>query len=220
MYARFTLIGLEKYLSIYNKSLKDIFILDNKSFDPDVLMATILNRGGGTFEPLYNDALFFYDMTEMWWKKYKRTFEKWFNVFDMDYNPIENYDRIEEWTDSNAIESGTTSSNRIETDTDSKATNSSETINQVSAYDSSTLSNHDKSETGGEDKSNSNSITVSGGSDSTNSESNSEHRGRIHGNIGVTTTMTMMKEEINIQKINLYDQIADLFSKDLLIEVY
>ena len=78
------------------KSISDNWELDNQSFDKDVLLATIVQTGG-TFEPLYSEPEYFRFMSAQWWKKWRRTFGKWFDAFDLEYNPLENYDRMEDW---------------------------------------------------------------------------------------------------------------------------
>lgn len=99
MNARMTLVGMENQLNYENKSLNDTWELlpteePIEDFDKDVLLATIMTKGG-TFEPLYTDPQYFYWSTGMWWRKWRRNFTKWAEVLQMDYNPIENYNRNE-----------------------------------------------------------------------------------------------------------------------------
>ena len=56
----------------------------------------------GDCEPLYPDWEFMYNSAiPAWSKKWKSSIEKVYNVLDvLNYEPIENYDRYEEWTDS------------------------------------------------------------------------------------------------------------------------
>ena len=74
--------------------------MENERFDKDVLLNTIVVRGA-QFEPLYSNPEFFLQMSDSWWMAHRRTFEKWFDAFDIVYAPLENYDRHEEWTDDN-----------------------------------------------------------------------------------------------------------------------
>ena len=50
--------------------------------------------------------------------------------------------------------------------------------------------------------------------------SNGIHSGRIHGNIGVKTTQSMILEEIDVSRFNIYDEIANLFLQELTIYTY
>lgn len=44
-----------------------------------------------------------------------------------------------------------------------------------------------------------------------------DHEGRVHGNIGVMTTQAMYKEEWELSKLNIYDEIYILFAREFLI---
>ena len=214
-----TLIGMEKALNYQNKSITDEWVLDNEAFDKQTLMAAIIQKGG-QFEPIYPDPDYYSTMCKLWWAKWSRTFNKWFNAFDIEYNPLENYDRLETWhediTDEGTLD--TTTSNTEVVDDDSSSTSSQE--NTVSAYDSSSYSPQNKTEssaTAEDDRTVTNNGTV--GSETSN-DRDVTHTGRIHGNIGVTTSQQMLESELKTQRFNIYDQIADIFACQLLIKVY
>ena len=48
----------------------------------------------------------------------------------------------------------------------------------------------------------------------------SEHDGRIHGNIGVTTSQQMLQQELDLGYWNIYDKITQLFLQEFVIPVY
>ena len=171
MRERMTLIGLENQLNYDNKSIVDSWSLSTIDyFDPQVLLSDIIVKGG-TFEPLYSDPEFFYYMCSFFWQKWERTFTKWFEAFEIEYNPLENYDRHESWTeskdDTGTVDSTDTRTNLTSEVTDTDTTdnttitnsettdNDTTTENKVSAYDSSGYSEKDKSIT-------ENDISVSG----------------------------------------------------------
>lgn len=97
MNARITLIGIENILNkMYDESITDTWtVTDSESFDKDILLSTIIQKGG-TFEPLYTDPVYFYSSCSWWWKKWNRTFNKWFYVFDQEYNPLWDRNGFEE----------------------------------------------------------------------------------------------------------------------------
>ena len=239
---KMTLIGMYNF---------DNTLFDNLStptgIDKPTLVNEILMRGG-EFESLYADFDFMKFAIGHWSSKWQRTMEKWYAVLNKTYNPIENYDRIEDWTDS-SNKSASSTSNRNEDSTHSEGTKRSETAvasdssnssgngtteNQRSGYDSSSYSPHDKSIT------NSSGSNISLGSTDAKGETNTSgidslrgsnedksteigngiHSGRIHGNIGVKTTQSMILEEIDVDKFNLYEEIADLFLTELTIYTY
>ena len=259
-------------------------------------MATIVQTGG-RFEPLYSDPDYYRTMCGFWWQKWQRTFEKWFSAFDIEYNPLENYDRMEKWHE-DTLDRGSENSEHSQTTTVDDDTSyrkgGTDTVNEegnsayskslsnveqlsgkdqvdhdydkdivtentVSAYDSSSYSPHDKSQTdetlnsentdttygkktdvtgseSGEDEDSrettktcsenctgtDDSTTEVEGSQSTDrtNDRDFEHEGRVHGNVGVTTSQAMLQAELDIQAWSIYQHIADLFCKEMLITVY
>ena len=92
-----TRIGLETYLSHEDKSLFDNMNLPEGINKEDVVNNILLS--GGEFEPVYSEPLFLRSAIGSWSYKHYRTFEKWINALNLEYNHIENYDRKEAWTD-------------------------------------------------------------------------------------------------------------------------
>ena len=291
-------MGTETYLNQMSspKSISDNWQLSNDNFNKETLLATIVTTGG-RFEPLYSDPEYFRFMSAQWWNKWQRNFLKWFDALDIEYNPLENYDRAEEWhedttdgssetteygsdttvdhdgsyskqgndktvedDDNELQESGTTTVVTRQNGTlrapGASGSNGSTTTNEVSAFDSSSYSAHDKStvvsnksedttnditETtthgkktvGKDDKTTTRNYSESGSDsadDKTNVEGTSatdksfdrdfDHKGRVHGNIGVTTSQQMLQSELDLQLWNVYQHIADIFCKEMLITVY
>ena len=95
--AKITTIGLENYLSIEGKSLFDDLLIP-EGIDKDTLTGSILMRAG-EFEVLYSDPYFMRDMVSLWSRKHYRTFDKWVKALAISYDPLNNYDRTEEYTD-------------------------------------------------------------------------------------------------------------------------
>lgn len=320
--AKITLIGFYNYMRSVNDDLfKNLHT--PTGIDKNILVNNILLKGG-EFEVLYAEPYFYQNMIGVWSDKWQRTMEKWINALSIDYNPLENYDRMEDWTDdasrvaneqkaetatnaSNSVNINNTNNNvesseehkninsNIHSDStvndesasnieatnktenaiasdSSTSTGSGTTTNERSSFDSSTYSPHDKStsSTSGTNASTaitnatgdtttlnssdtSGSSTTSGvinessdGNSSNTSEGNqtnisqanasgdesrntdvnaidnssSTHSGRMHGNIGVTTSQQMLEAELEISRFNLYDEIADLFLSELVIYLY
>lgn len=101
---------------------------------------------------------------------------KLYNTTKLEYNPIENYDRNETWTDS-----GTTADTaNSTTTTDSNSNN----VNSATAFNSDSFKDTDKAVLSAEGTS-----VVTSNNSGTN---NTLHNGRVHGNIGVTTSQQMI----------------------------
>ena len=142
---------MEKALEAKNKSLADFFELSPLAteWDPDVLLATIV-RNYASLPCLYEDPDWYYSETEMWWKSHKANFERLYNTMTQDYNPLENYDRMEDWTDTGS-EQGQDSRTRngsTVTDNDTtKTTSNTEVVDEDGSVTRSDSSTTDTDET-------------------------------------------------------------------------
>lgn len=232
--ATLTILGMYKFKKGLFNNLK---LPDGISRD-DVINRILLD--GANFEILYSDFDFMQDAIGLWSNTWYRTFEKWLNALSIEYAPLENYDRIEDWTDSSNSKSNRNStenrnlSNSLRSGRDlqsiTKNTGSDNTLHNVSPYDSgayvadsqdiANLNNQSATtDTGTTTTSGTDSGTVTNnGNDSNNT--NSTHKGRTHGNIGVTTSQQMLEEELKIARFNLIKQISDIFIKDFCIMLY
>lgn len=195
----------------YNNKLFDGLTLP-KGIDKDTLVDNILLQGG-EFESLYINPDFVQKAIGVWSKKWNRTFEKWINALNIDYNPLENYDRFEDYTDTS---SGVVNAKSNDTGS-SIASGGNTTENSVSAYDSADYQPSAKSKTTYDDES-----TTSESSSNGTSESNGtlKHTARLHGNIGVTTSQQMLQSELDIAQWNIYEHITDLFLREFVLLVY
>lgn len=159
-----TAISMERELRYQNKSLFDSFVWfddPDNNVDKEQLKNRILMRCG-EFEVLYSDPEFFASCINVWSAAYKRTFDKWLLAIYSEYNPIENYNMEESFTDTGSgSKTGTgNTSMTIDADDNKSMSNSSngsasfdgsivntQTSNasrteehKVSAFDSSTYS--------------------------------------------------------------------------------
>lgn len=282
--AKITLLGFYNWMSDAGEDLFAAFDELPAGVDKDDLVANILLRGG-EFEVLYSDPVFMQQAITPWLHKWQRTIEKWITALSIQYDPLYNYDRTEEWTDDRTdsrihsrINSQTESSDKLfnestgkagETGTEGSSQTSDNTSqhglanenhksgnviteNEVSAYDSSSYSPKDKTtvtDTQSIDTTTDN-MTVSAGNtqDNTSTSYNETtgavqqgmesrnasgtdnelssgqdglvHKGRMYGNIGVTTTQEMLMSELEVARFNLIDQITDLFLPEFIIPVY
>ena len=288
--AKITLIGFYNYMQSVND---DLFskLSTPTGIDKTILVNNILLKGG-EFEVLYAEPYFMQNMIGVWSDKWQHTMERWINALSIDYNPLENYDRMEDWTDdSSKVASATqdetmtnnsntigmqsvnnsNEENKTNIHSDNEETKRNEnaiaedysassgsgvTENERSSFDASTYQKHDKSTstTNGENVStgltsadgttetasngtindninssgsqNAVNQNIASGDENKNTKSNaidnssSTHKGRLHGNIGVTTSQQMLQAELDIAKWNIYDEIADLFLSELVIYLY
>lgn len=206
--AKITLIGFYNY----DNTLFDNITLPS-GIDKDTLVNNIL-LDGGEFEVLYGNPIFYKNAVEHFFKLNYDLFNRWVNDLSREYQPLENYDRQETWSDSGSYTNDGTASTTSQ-DTSSGTTS---TTNQVSSFDASSNLVDDTKSDGTA------SNTASGSNSSATHDSNTHtdrHDGRVHGNIGVTTSQQMLESELEIrQKWQLIKIITDMFINELLIAVY
>lgn len=243
--AKITLIGLERYLNP-EQSLFDKMTLP-EDIDKDTLIGSILMRCQ-EFELLYSDPYFMQDAISIWSRKNYRTFDKWVKALDIEYDPLYNYDRTEEYTDTHSGQfgksnSGTSSGSSDYTRTDNLSqaddhtrTDNLSTTNTHSekAYNDSNFVDSQKdvisdsgtqrmagtvSNTGTQRNAGTESGSISNNENGTDSYTNI-HTARLFGNIGVTTSQQMLQSELDIARWNMYEHIADLFCQEFCVMVY
>ena len=226
-FQRLTLIGLYNY----DNTLFDNMTLP-EGYDKETLVETLLLEHGEKCV-LYTDFDFMKYSFGVVSRKWALELEKIYEALTAEYNPIENYDRNEEWED----HAGTTygKQNNVDfsnettygrTDTRTQETDGT-TEHKVAAFNEATYApddyttTHDgtiKNEAGGKDT-----TVIKGKSEglSGTDKTNSSHKGHVHGNIGVTTAAAMVSEVVN-QRLtkNLYGTAARIFANELLIQIY
>lgn len=203
MTSRLTLIGLVKYDNDLFKNLRLPDGVDKTTFINTLLLDY------GMLGVIYPNFEFMRDTAiPAWCDKWDESLRQTWNALHADYNPIENYDRQEHWTDSPDItrsESGNNESNIT-------GSENSNAYGDVSAYNASDYQ--------AQDRTRSDSSNASNGKN-TYTNSNREtgvttHDGRIHGNIGVTSNQNMIEQELKLRKQSFYGYAATLFMQDLL----
>lgn len=223
--AKITLIGIENYLNP-DRSVFDSMILP-EGIDKDVLIGSIILRCQ-EFELLYSDPDFLIPAVGVWSRKNYRTFDKWVKALDIEYDPLYNYDRTEEYEDvhdGNFNREGSVDSSGSNTRTDNLTTTPGTTVthSEMAYNDTNFVETSKDAQTGTITNTGTQGNTYTDGVD--NDESGSDHyknthKARLFGNIGVTTSQQMLQSELDIARWNLYEHIADLFCNEFCIMVY
>ena len=159
----------------------------------------------GEMPVLYSSPPLLKSLIHVWSNVSQYTWKHLASTLTAEYNPIENYDRMEEWEDSSTNTSRYTNS--------AKNTSSGSTKEQVYGYnDLKTPADNSASTSAG---------TSADTSESTGTGTSAGSRkGRAHGNIGVTTTQEMLESERRVAMFNFYDEVIRDFQKRFLIWVY
>lgn len=245
---KITLPGLEAAANSQGSSLFADWVLP-EGIDKEDLTDSIL-VDAGTFEALYSDIDFLKAAIALWGRKHYRTFEKWITALNIEYNPLENYDRMEQWADTHQGQnSGTKNTTSSSQTAEQEASGNTHTFNNVkdetraanksvenqrTAYNAATYQPYEKSiETGGTDNTRtgnesdaataSRNVSGSGtvGEMTTGADSYINNRsGRAHGNIGVVSSQQMLQQELDIAKWNLIQQITDMFILDFTVPIF
>ena len=204
--AKLTLIGMNTYFQNAGGDLFEFLDLP-EGLTKQTLTDNILLEGG-EFEVLYSDPVALKSYIGIWANREQATFQRWVDALAIDYAPLENYDRHENWTDTLDSDGTTRTVGNNDTSTSGTVTT------DVSAYDSSGYQPKEKattSETVDNDTTENNTSTL---------DNTGVHAGRIHGNIGVTTSQQMLESELDLGYWNIYSRITDMFLKEFCIMIY
>lgn len=170
-------------------------------------------------EILYPDFTYMKNRITIWSNKYQINWKKLYDTTVLEYNPIENYDRMEDWTDTDDEKTSSARDNTITSTSTNEIMNSVNITDQNTAFNAG-LADHAKQITDGD-------TTENGSITNTEKENVNDGRtvkhtktGRAHGNIGVTTSQQMIQSERDLVVFNLYDVIAESFIENFCLMVY
>lgn len=205
---RFTLWGINEYIE--GGMFENILLPEG--LDKDILIDTIMQKSGMLY-PYHQQPQYLKKNIQNWFARKEPSFTRMLAALSAEYNPIENYDRNEEWTDTPNITRTRTGGYKDTVDTTDNVSNE----NKVSAFNISTYQ---------PDSENSGSNHTVGETERVyNNEAEKEvgetsHRGHIHGNIGVTTNQQMIEAELKLREFDIYEYIAEKFEDTFLVQVY
>ena len=187
-------------------------------------------------EVIYPDAVFMQAMIGRWSAKELPVWDRLYKTTLLEYNPIENYDRKEKWTEdentSKNLDSETLGDSSTQSDSSSKLSseNSSNTSAKeyVSAYNESdftptkqTSGNSLSTETG--NVTNEKDVTIKTKDGTISDEKGKralDREGSIHGNTGFYTKQKMIEQERQIAEYNIIDVIITSFKNRFCLQVY
>ena len=172
-------------------------------------------------ECLFPDTGTMKTMIGLWSKLNISVWNRIFTASQLEYNPIENYNRTEIETiedDRTDSHSGTDSSLSSNTQTNSGTDTN---VNSITSYDTNNYQAHDKSDlTHGHIVSDSGSGSFTHGEVITH-DGDITRENHTSGNIGVTTSQQMLEQEIEVSaKLNVIKMIVDSFKERFCLLVY
>lgn len=229
-----TLIGIESAINVEGRSVFDKLNLPS-GIDKNILKDSILMRSG-EFEVLYSDPYLMTDLVGIWANKYYATFERWIKALNIEYNPLENFNRHEiikdktgeketgsstnKSTGKNSGENKITYNSKVETDDTTTVSESAYNETDPSEKTETVLdgetnnSGYDTTTVKGENEVN------ASGTNSVDKNTDYTRDAHLYGNIGVTTSQQMLHAELDIGYWNIYNKITDMFITEFLLLVY
>ena len=203
--------------------------------DRDLVIDTILEKYGmqALIRP---DPSYMKKHIGVWSRRKLWTWTKLYDTLNLKYNPIENTDKYEDYTDKRTTErttSGETASTSGGTDSRTENETTSGTRNETVEHDVSAenasyyqADSRDTTRGSNEDsRENTARGTTSLNSSGTNSETENysdtfTHTLHTHGNIGVTTTQQMIEAERESVRYNLVEEIAADYQAAFCLDIY
>lgn len=230
MSATVSLLGLKRL----NEGILDELVVP-EGVDIELVKDNLLAETA-ELEVIYPDAYFMQAMIGRWSAKELPVWDKLYKTTLLEYNPIENYDRKEKWTeDENTtknLDSEATGNSNTETSSTSKTHDETETNNGTSKY----VSAYNETEFTPTEKTMGNAQTIEDGSSTTDSNVNVKSKdglvsdetgkrlldreGKISGNTGFYTKQKMIEQERSIAEYNIIDVIINSFKKRFCLLVY
>lgn len=224
---RLTLIGIYEY----DPTLFDGLTLP-EDYDKETFIDSLMLEHGEKCV-LYANPDFMKYSIGVWGRKWALELERIAQALKAEYDPIYNYDRHEEWTETDKPDITTTRThNNTDTQTNrydvvSEQNEDGTAEHKISADNSSDYQpeSHDTTNAGKSTVSNDGTITDAHTGTITDAEKgtrvNIDHKGHIYGNVGVTTSASMVSEVVRQRySYNLYATACKLFANDLLIGIY
>ena len=197
--ATLSIAGLYKF----NEHLFDDMYIP-ESLDRDTVVASIIMETEG-LEALYVDIPFMMDAIKYWSITMRHKWDKLVASMNFDYNPIWNKDGVRMHT-----EEENKSSERDETVADSTASTSNNFGAGFNTTSGLTNRERDTVQNSGQVKTD----------DDLKESTKRESKDVEQGNIGVTSTQQLIKEEREVADINIYSIIAKDFKNKFCIQVY
>lgn len=201
----------------YDNTLFDGFVVP-EGLVKQIAIDAILMRTR-ELEILYPDFTYMKNRITIWSNKYQINWKKLYDTTVLEYNPIENYDRMEDWTDIDIEKGSNFRSNDINNTVGNVITESGSITEQNTAFNDG-LKDHAKNITSNNTTNNGTEYIQENGQDSSQRDLTHTKIGRAHGNIGVTTSQQMIQSERDLVVFNLYDVIAESFVENFCLMVY
>lgn len=207
---------------MYDDTILDGMVVPD-GVDRDDVIACILEQYGQQ-TLAHPDPEYMRRYVRLWSNRRLGIWTKLLKTTELYYNPIENYDRVEEITEHRETGRKTTSTvNVVDSDgSTDETTGNNSAVHEVSAENANTYQ-ADNKDTGSE----SSNVTHAGQRSSDTSGNIGEagtdsftHSNHTHGNIGVTTSQQMIEAERSVVRYSLVEEIAADYRDAFCLSIY
>lgn len=194
--------------------------LDQEAFIYELLMQT------AELEVIYPDPEFMQHAIGTWSHTRVDIWNRLWATTQYEYNPIENYNRIEDGTDKDTHSGTDTNGNTLTHSGTDTVTDETDANHYKAAYDSAAAGENDGLVKATRDDAGNTSTTVYGSSDSNSGSFThghvliTKHDLNVHGNIGTVTTQKMIQEERDISTFSIVDVMIRDFKDRFCVLVY
>lgn len=168
----------------------------------------MLCMDAGELEAVYTEPYIMQDLIQQWSSSQMYEWTKLYQLTQLEYNPIYNYDRTEEETikdTSSGTSSGTSSASK---------TTSGNQQNNVTGYNTDAFSPMNQQVVSGTES------DITSGSSQSSGAADRDRSVRAYGNIGVTSTQQMMQQEMEVARMNIYEIMIKEFINRFCVQVY
>ena len=221
-------------LGLYNwdDTIFDLFVIPEE-LERDTLIDNLLMETA-ELEVVYPNPTVFKNLLGIWSHRQLEIWQRLYATTQYEYNPIENYNRYEtgsEDGEGTTIHSGT-DQRVIDKDRGGSDANTGKTEqgNWIAGFDSTASGDDDGLVKKTREEGEGTSTTYYGSTEDITdnlthgeriaSSNEGSHELHAHGNIGVTTTQKLIREQRDIEQFNLYDIIIENFKMKFCILVY
>lgn len=199
---------------MYDNTMLDGMLVPEGIDRDDVIACIVEQYGQQTLA--HPDPEYMRRYVPIWSKRRLGIWTKLLKTTELEYNPIENYDRTEEITEQR--ETGRQTSTKT-TATGGDVTESSNNTEHLVSAENEYTYQPDSKDTAGENMSVRRTNDTSGNVGESGTE-NFIHRNHTHGNIGVTTSQQMIEAERSVVRYSIIEEIAADYRDAFCLSIY
>lgn len=188
----------------YDNTLFDSFIVPEAMENLKDTIIDSICLGTQELEVLYPSVPTLQYAIGVWCEAMISVWEKMYNTTTLEYNPIENYNRTETITESEKRKDTLNSTSEVN--------GNSEQINQNVAFNNTDFTNNEKNMV------NNDTSTTGNANNTYDTDKATTHSAK--GNIGITTSQQMIKQEREVSEFSIVQFIVDDFKQRFCLMIY